>query len=185
MPQIAREFFHHPTGTLSTIRTRPWHFRDEALILGDAAHAIVPFHGQGMNCAFEDCGALNACLTRAGEDWDTALAEFEDERKPNADAIADLSLENYLEMRSSVRDARFQLQQELAWRLEERYPDRFIPRYSMVMFHRIPYAEAKRRGAIQDEILDALTASVHNLDHVDLVYADRLIEEKLADMNPP
>ena len=185
MPRLAREFFHHPTGKLSTIRTRPWHFRDEALILGDAAHAIVPFHGQGMNCAFEDCSALNDCLLRAGDDWDTALAEFEDERKPNADAIADLSLENYLEMRSSVRDPRFQLQKELAWRLEERYPDRFIPRYSMVMFHRIPYAEAKRRGAIQDEILDALTASIHDLDHVDYAHADRLIEKRLSDMKPP
>ena len=185
MPRLAREFFYHPTGRLSTIRTRPWHFRDEALILGDAAHAIVPFHGQGMNCAFEDCGALNDCLARSGDDWDTALAEFEDERKPNADAIADLSLENYLEMRSSVRDPRFRLQKELAWRLEERYPDSFIPRYSMVMFHRIPYAEAKRRGAIQDEILETLTASIHDLDHVDLAYADRLIEARLGDMNPP
>jgi kynurenine 3-monooxygenase len=138
-----------------------------------------------MNCAFEDCSALNDCLARSGEDWDTALAEFEDERKPNADAIADLSLENYLEMRSSVRDPRFQLQKKLAWRLEDRYPDRFIPRYSMVMFHRIPYAEAKRRGVIQEEILESLTEDLNSLEEVDYACAERLIEERLSDMTPP
>lgn len=180
MPRIKEEFFSHPTGRLSTIRATPWHFQDRALIVGDAAHAIVPFHGQGMNCAFEDCSAFHQCLARFGEDWDSVFAEFEAMRKPNADAIADLSLENYVEMRSTVRDPRFQLKKELAWRLEDRHPDRFIPRYSMVMFHRIPYAEAKRRGVIQDEILGMLTEDIHDLDKVDYACADRLVEERLG-----
>lgn len=179
MPTLSEDFFNNPTGSLSTIRTRPWHYRGEALILGDAAHAIVPFHGQGMNCAFEDCSALIECLDRWGEDWGTVFPEFEALRRPNADAIADLSLENYIEMRSAVRDPKFQLKKELAWRLEDRHPEIFIPRYSMVMFHRTPYIEAKRRGRIQNEILESLTADVQSVDEVDYAYADELIKEKL------
>jgi 2-polyprenyl-6-methoxyphenol hydroxylase and related FAD-dependent oxidoreductases len=185
MPHLAEEFFNHPTGRLSTIRTTPWHYRGEGLILGDAAHAIVPFHGQGMNCAFEDCSALNECLTRLGEDWETVFAEFEAKRAPNAEAIADLSLENYIEMRSTVRDPNFQLKKELAWRLEECYPDRFIPRYSMVMFHRTPYAEAKRCGVIQNQILETLLSGIHSLNEVDYTYADHLIKEKLGELGCP
>jgi kynurenine 3-monooxygenase len=180
MPRLAQEFFTNPTGRLSTLRVAPWHCRDDALILGDAAHAIVPFHGQGMNCAFEDCSAFDQCLARHGEAWEQVFAALEDLRRPDADAIADLSLENYVEMRSTVRDSRFQLKKELAWRLEDRHPERFIPRYSMVMFHDIPYAEAQRRGRIQDEILTTLTDRAHTLEDVDYAVADRLIEERLG-----
>jgi kynurenine 3-monooxygenase len=180
MPNLAEDFFDRPTGTLSTIRTSPWHYRGEALVLGDAAHAMVPFHAQGMNCAFEDCSVLHQCLTRLGEDWEAVFSEFEALRKPNAEAVADLSLENYLEMRNTVRDPKFLLKKQLAWRLEDRHPHSFIPRYSMVMFHRIPYAEAKCRGVLQEEILDALLAGVHSLDRVDYAYADQLIKEKLG-----
>ena len=91
-----------------------------------------------MNCAFEDCSALDACLKRWPDDWAQAFAEFETLRKPHAEAIADLSIENYLEMRNTVRDPKYQLKKALAFRLEDRHPERFIPRYSMVMFHRIP-----------------------------------------------
>ena len=185
MAHLADEFFAHPTGGLSTIRTTPWHYGGAAVILGDAAHAIVPFHGQGMNCAFEDCSTLNACMERYGEDWAAVFAEFERLRKPNAEAIADLSLENYVEMRSTVRDPKFQLKKELAWRIEERHPHRFIPRYSMVMFHRLPYAEAKRRGAVQEEILEALTAGITDLDQIDYAYADRLVSERLTELAEP
>jgi kynurenine 3-monooxygenase len=183
MPHLAAEFFRHPTGRLGTLRTRPWQVCDRALILGDAAHAVVPFHGQGMNCAFEDCSALDACLERWPDDWAQAFTEFESLRKPNAEALADLSIENYLEMRSTVRDPKYQLKKALAFRLEDRHPERFIPRYSMVMFHRIPYAEAKRRGVIQDQILEVLTAPGGDLDGVDYGYADRLIAERLDEIS--
>lgn len=179
MPRLTEEFFTHPTGRLTTLRTRPWHYRDRGLILGDAAHAVVPFHGQGMNCAFEDCGALAACLDEWPDDWGRAFAEFETLRKPNAEALADLSLENYLEMRSTVRDPRYQLKKALAFRLEDRHPDRFIPRYSMVMFHRIPYAEARRRGVIAEQILASLTVGIDDLEEVDFGEADRLVTERL------
>jgi kynurenine 3-monooxygenase len=182
MPRLAEDFFRNPTGHLETIRCEPWSFEDHALVLGDAAHAIVPFHGQGMNAAFEDCSAFDRCLKDSDRPWNEVFAEFEKRRRPNTGAIADMALENYVEMRSTVREPRFQLKKDLSFRLEERHPGRFIPRYSMVMFHTIPYAEAKRRGAIQEEILDELTSGAETLDEVDLARADRLIAERLGNL---
>jgi kynurenine 3-monooxygenase len=182
MPRLGEDFFGNPTGHLETIRCEPWSFEDHALVLGDAAHAIVPFHGQGMNAAFEDCSAFDRCLRESAPNrpWNEVFAEFEKRRRPNTDAIADMALENYVEMRSTVREPKFQLKKDLSFRLEERHPGRFIPRYSMVMFHTIPYAEAKRRGAIQEEILDELTNRATSLDEVDLARADRLVTERLG-----
>jgi len=181
MPRLVEEFFANPTGHLETIRCAPWSFEDQALVLGDAAHAIVPFHGQGMNAAFEDCSAFDRCLEESADrPWNAIFEDFEGLRRPNTDAIADMALENYVEMRATVREPKFQLKKDLSFRLEERHPGRFIPRYSMVMFHTIPYAEAKRRGAIQEEILDALTDGAASVDDVDLARADRLIAERLA-----
>lgn len=181
LPDLVDDFFGNPTGHLETIRCRPWHFDDQALILGDAAHAIVPFHGQGMNAAYEDCDELDRLLDRPDRPWKELFAEFEDIRRPNTDAIADMALENYVEMRSTVREPLFQLKKELSFRLEERHPGRFVPRYSMVMFHRIPYAEAKRRGEIQDAILDDLTRKARSVGNVDFGLADRLIAERLSE----
>lgn len=172
-------FFENPTGMLGTIRCLPWRYLGDAVLIGDAAHAIVPFHGQGMNAGFEDCVALSECIERHGDDWNTAFAEFEEIRKPNADAIADMALENYIEMRDSVRDPKFLLKKALAWKLEELYPDAFVPRYSMVMFHLLPYAEAYRRGQIQAGILEELTKSAKTIEDVDLARAKRLIAKRI------
>ena len=180
MPRLVEDFFGNPTGHLETIRCEPWSFEDHALVLGDAAHAIVPFHGQGMNAAFEDCSAFDRCLENPNRPWSEVFADFEGLRRPNTDAIADMALENYVEMRSTVREPKFQLKKDLSFRLEERHPGRFVPRYSMVMFHTIPYAEAKRRGAIQEEILDELTSKATAVEEVDLAHADRLIAEQLG-----
>lgn len=179
LANLAGSFRDNPTGNLGTIRCFPWHYRGDALLIGDAAHAIVPFHGQGMNAGFEDCVALDGCIERHGADWNNVFAEFEAERRPNVEAIADMALENYVEMRDSVRDPKFLLRKELTWKLEELYPDSFIPRYSMVMFHRMPYAEAYRRGIIQAEILEELTASAETVDEVDFARAKRLIEKRI------
>jgi kynurenine 3-monooxygenase len=179
MPRLVEDFFGNPAGHLETIRCSPWSFEDQALVLGDAAHPIVPFHGQGMNAAFEDCSAFDQCLENPDRPWSEIFAEFEQRRRPNADAIADMALENYVEMRSTVREPNFQLKKDLSFRLEERHPGRFIPRYSMVMFHTIPYAEARRRGAIQEKILDELTSRAASADDVDFSRADRLIAERL------
>jgi kynurenine 3-monooxygenase len=181
MPRLGEEFFENPTGHLETIRCEPWSFEDQAIVLGDAAHAIVPFHGQGMNAAFEDCSAFDRCLVNPDRPWDEIFAQFEARRRPDTNAIADMALENYVEMRSTVREPKFQLKKDLSFRLEERHPGRFIPRYSMVMFSTIPYAEAKRRGAIQEEILDELTSRAAGLDEVVLARADRLIAERLGE----
>lgn len=180
MPRLGEDFFENPTGHLETIRCEPWSFEDHALVLGDAAHAIVPFHGQGMNAAFEDCSAFDRCLGDPDRPWNEIFTQFEERRRPDTDAIADMALENYVEMRSTVREPKFQLKKDLSFRLEERHPGRFIPRYSMVMFHTIPYAEAKRRGAIQEEILEELTSTAASLDEVDLARADRLIARQLG-----
>jgi len=156
MPDLVHEFIHHPLGQLGTVHSAPWHIAGRVLLLGDAAHAIFPFHGQGMNAAFEDCLVFDDLL---GEHEDMAhlFDAFERQRRPNAEAIAQMSLENYAEMRATVLDPTFKRHQELALELEARFPDRFIRRYSMVMFHpEIPYAEALRRGAVQADIIAAI-----------------------------
>jgi kynurenine 3-monooxygenase len=180
MPDALAEFSAHPVGFLGTVAALPWHSRTQVTLIGDAAHAMVPFHGQGMNCCFEDCIEFDACIARYAS-WETGFAEFGAARKPNTDAIAAMALENYMEMRESVADPSFQLQQALSLELERRFPQRFIPRYSMVMFHHeIPYLTAQRRGAVQTEILSDLTrGAVDTLSQVDFERAEREINSRL------
>jgi len=158
IPDFDAQFAHNPRGQLATLHCWPWHVQ-RALLIGDAAHAIVPFHGQGLNCGFEDC-LLLADLLAGREDALEACAEFERARRPNTDAIAIMALENYEEMRSTVLAPDYATRKQLALDLELHFPRRFVPRYAMVMFHaEIPYAEALRRGALQEDILDALLAA--------------------------
>jgi kynurenine 3-monooxygenase len=176
-------FFANPTGALGTVRCHPWHLDGRVVLLGDAAHAIVPFHGQGMNCAFEDCLELDACYEESGGDWARVFELFSARRKPNADAIADMALENYVEMRDSVRDPGFLLRQNVAFQLERRFPGRFARRYGLVMFRDdVPYAEAQQRGRIQEHILQELTAGIDDPAAVDYDHAGRLIEQRLASL---
>jgi kynurenine 3-monooxygenase len=157
IPDLEQQFATHPQGRLATLYCEHWHV-GRALLLGDAAHAIVPFHGQGLNCGFEDCVLLDELLAVTA-DTPLALAEFERRRRVDTDAIAAMALENYLEMRDGVRDPGFVRRRALAAELERAFPGRFIPRYSMVMFHpEIPYAAARRRGALQEWMLDELLA---------------------------
>jgi kynurenine 3-monooxygenase len=181
MPNALAEFSAHPVGFLGTVSANAWHAQGQAALIGDAAHAMVPFHGQGMNCCFEDCIEFDACVARHTS-WETVFAEFGAARKPNTDAIAAMALENYMEMRESVADPKFQLQQALSLELERRYPRRFIPRYSMVMFHHeIPYLTAQQRGAAQSEILSDLTrGTVNALSEVDFRRAEFEINSRLS-----
>jgi len=143
MPDLTREFFEHPQGSLGTVYTRGWHLDGEVLLLGDAAHAIVPFHGQGMNCAFEDCAELIRLMDQH-HGWAGLFEAFEHERRPNTDAIAQMALENYREMRETVLDPEYRRRKKEAEEREKRDPN-VIPRYSAVMFHpEIPYAAAAR-----------------------------------------
>ncbi len=183
MPDAVAQFNRNPTGGMVTVYCEPWRVGGRFLLIGDAAHSIVPFHGQGMNAAFEDCYEFDRCLaenrTPGVRGWERVFAEFEKRRKPNADAIAAMALENYVEMRDTVRDPRFHLKKQLAWELEERFPDTFVPRYSLVMFRHVPYAEAKRRGVIQQQILEDLLGSDDSLANVDYERAAALIRSRL------
>ena len=145
MPDLTREFFEHPQGSLGTVYTRGWHLNGDVLLLGDAAHAIVPFHGQGMNCAFEDCAELMRLMDEH-HGWHGLFEAFEHERRPNTDAIAQMALENYQEMREAVLDPEYRRKKKEAEELEKKDPN-FIPRYSMVMFQpEIAYREALSRS---------------------------------------
>jgi kynurenine 3-monooxygenase len=180
LPALEREYHEHPVGRLGTLTCRSWSHGGRILLLGDAAHAIVPFHGQGMNAAFEDCLELDALIAAHGRDWLRVCASFESNRAGNAAAIAAMALENYREMRDDVRSAAFKLKAELAFELERRHPRQFIPRYSMVMFHpEISYAEAQRRGAVQAELLEQLSRNARTLADVDFQRAATLIAEQL------
>ncbi len=184
MPDCVEEFGANPVGFLGTVSVSPWHTAGTALLIGDAAHAMVPFHGQGMNCCFEDCVELDAILARE-HSREAAFAEFYAVRKPNTDAISAMALENYLEMRERVVDPKFQLQQALSLELERRYPRRFIPRYSMVMFHHeIPYRTALERGRLQAGILASLTeGAAQTIGDIDFNAAQAQILEKLAPLD--
>lgn len=139
MPSLTRDFFEHPQGSLGTVYTRGWHLGSEVLLLGDAAHAIVPFHGQGMNCAFEDCAELVRLMDQH-HGWAGLFEAFEHERRPNTDAIAKMAIENYLEMRSAVLDPEYRRRKQEEDELAKRDPN-FISRYAKVMFHpEIPYS---------------------------------------------
>jgi len=180
IPNLVDDMLNHPLGVLGTVRCRHWHDRGNVLLLGDAAHAIVPFHGQGMNLAFEDCVLLDHIVTELGSDWSNVFARFEAEQLANANAIADMALDNYVEMRDTVRDPKFALRKELAFELERRLPERFIPRYSMVMFHEdIPYLTAQRRGEVQKALLEEFTASAATLADVDIEAAAQAVTRRL------
>src|SRR5690606_21571052 len=183
MPDFDADFARNPVGVLATLYLDRWHLDGRALLIGDAAHAMVPFHGQGMNCAFEDAVELAGLLEENGTDMAATFAEFERRRRPNAEAIMAMALENYVEMRDSVADPEFLLRRELGRLLAERHPERFMPRYAMVTFTRMPYARAFARGAAQDAILRELTTGRHHVDEVDLAEADRLVGERLAPLS--
>ncbi|MEZ5409953.1 MAG: NAD(P)/FAD-dependent oxidoreductase [Acidimicrobiales bacterium] len=176
IPDLVDQFLAHPTGKLATIRTTGWSAGDAAVLVGDAAHAIVPFHGQGMNLAFESCRILDRLLRERPDDLAGAFRAFEASRRPNAEAIAEEALDNYVEMRAGVVDPRYLLQRELALELERRYPDRMADRYGMIMFTTMPYAAARERSERQQEVLDALTVGISRLDQVDFSRAAELVD---------
>ena len=177
MPDLAENFFANPTGSMVTIKCSPWHAEGRALLLGDAAHAIVPFFGQGINCGFEDCTTLLELLDQQREDadWERLFADFEAARKSNTDAIADLALENFVEMRDRVADPRFLFRKKVELALEAKFPKLFVPKYAMVTFHRIPYSTALQRGEVQDRVLTELCDGVERVEDIDWRKADNLI----------
>jgi kynurenine 3-monooxygenase len=153
MPTLLEDFRENPTGSLVTIRCAPWYYRDKVCLVGDAAHAVVPFYGQGMNAAFEDCVVLDKCLEEFPENRDRAFAEYFRRRKENADALADLAIGNFIEMRDKTASRTFRAKKKLDHALEAALPGIYLPLYTMVTFTRMPYAKAAKRAQIQDALV--------------------------------
>ncbi len=168
MPTLVEDFFHNPTGNLGTIKCFPWNAGGKGLLLGDSAHAMVPFYGQGMNCAFEDVRVLDQLIDKHGTDWEAVYEEYGQARKVNADAICDMAQENFYEMRDAVADPVFVRKRELETKLEQTYPD-YFSKYSMVTFREdLPYEVAQDKGNAQDKLLMEICASVKSSDDLDL-----------------
>ncbi len=175
VPDLTDQYFANPIGRLSTIRNTGWSVGADAVLVGDAAHAIVPFHGQGMNLGMESCRVLDRIIREHPDDLALAFTKYEADRKPDADAIADMALENYLEMRAGVVDPAYLIKRELALELERRFPDKIAARYGMVMFTTMRYAEVKKRALLQAEIFAELTDGVADLSAVDFERAAELV----------
>lgn len=179
MPTFDADWSAHPVGQLATLYLDRWHLDGRAVLLGDAAHAIVPFHGQGMNCGFEDATELATLLAADSGDPASVFAEFERRRKPNADAIAAMSLANYVEMRDGVADPHYLLKRELAAALTDRAAGHFMSRYRMVSFTSIPYATCVARDREQAALMESILAGHETLDGVDLAAAAAHLRQAL------
>lgn len=184
----------NPVGEMWTVKSAPWYVGGKALIMGDAAHGIVPFFGQGMNCGFEDCTVLGECLDQVlrGRDgdveavpWEQLFAQFFQLRKENTDSIADMAVENFVEMRDKVGDPRFLLEKSVEKILQKEFPGEYISRYALVTFSSVPYKLALDAGEIEQEILTELCMGIQSADEVDLVRAKSLIDTRLAHLLKP
>lgn len=169
MPTLIEDFFTNPTSSLVTVRCFPWVKGDKIALMGDAAHAVVPFYGQGMNCSFEDCVVMDDCIEQYGSDWKKIFATYQDLRKTNADAIADLALQNFIEMRDLVGQPDFLQKKHIEHDLVELYPNEFKSQYELVTFTQVPYRKALEQGAINDRILETIMhtgVDVHDKEQV-------------------
>jgi kynurenine 3-monooxygenase len=179
IPNLEKEFFTNPTSSLMTVRCYPWRYQDKFLMVGDSAHGIVPFYGQGMNCGFEDCVVLDKMMEKYGEDWDTIFEEFQKSRKPDSDAIAQLALDNFVEMRDRVGKPSFLLQKKIENWFSEKHPDKWIPLYTMVTYSpHIRYSEAYREGQKQESIMQ----QVMNIPDIENKWNTPEVEEKIISL---
>lgn len=178
MPDYINEFFTNPTSSLVTVKCFPWVREDKFALIGDAAHAVVPFFGQGMNCGFEDCRILDELIEKNGENWKTILLQYQTLRKPDADAIADLAVNNFIEMRERTADPKFLLQKKIEAKLHEKYPDKWIPAYSQVTFSpQIRYSEALARGNKQEAIMQ----EVMKMPDIEIKWESEEVEKMILD----
>jgi kynurenine 3-monooxygenase len=178
IPNLVEDFFKNPTSTLVTVKCFPWTFEDKVALIGDACHAIVPFYGHGMNAGFEDITILNQMMQKYGDDWDAIFKEYEKSRKPNADAVAELSYRNFLEMSTKTADDKFHLQKKIEKRFSEKYPDKWLPLYSRVTFTYRPYSEALAMGDMQKAIMD----EVMKTPGIETTWDSPEIEEKILEL---
>jgi kynurenine 3-monooxygenase len=165
MPTLLHDFFHNPTASLITTHIFPWHYKDKSALIGDAAHAIVPFYGQGMNAGFEDCTTVSRLMDKYNEDWATILKVYEQVRKPNGDAVARLALQNFVEMRDKVADQQFLERKKIEKELGRRYPEQFVSVYEMVSFSHTPYKTALQCIHAQDKLLEHIMTEGNYFDN--------------------
>lgn len=180
MPTLEDDFFNNPTGSLMTVRCFPWIWNNKMMMIGDAAHAIVPFYGQGMNCGFEDCVELDALIKKHDHRWDKIMPEYQEQRKPNSDAIADLALANFIEMRDLVGHPDFLLRKKIEAKFSERHPDKWTPLYTMVTFSELPYSTALREGKKQESIMDKVMTTPDIENKWDTPEIENLILQMLS-----
>lgn len=166
MPTLLDDFFSNPTSSLVTVKCYPWTFDSRLALIGDAAHAIVPFYGQGMNCGFEDCVVLNELIDKHKENWPAILDEYQFLRKPDGDAVADLAIGNFVEMRDKTADPKFLLQKKIEAWFSEKHPDKWIPQYTMVTYRPdIRYSTALKQGLRNDEIMQDVMNSIPGIEN--------------------
>lgn len=186
MPNLVTEFFANPVGHMSTIKCSPWYYRDECLLIGDAAHGIIPFFGQGMNSAFEDCRILDELLDQYNDDWGRVMPVFYGQRKINTDAVAQMSIDNYHEIHSDVRNPMFILQKQVERQLMSRYPDRYVSKHVLVMFSNTPYARAMAHGTLQSQFLNQICSAITDVKELNWQKIDELMgdyDKKLTKIN--
>lgn len=175
IPNLTEDFFANPTSTLVTMKCFPWTFKDKVALIGDASHAIVPFYGQGMNAGFEDISILNEMMNQYGDDWKTIFSEYEKSRKPNADAIAELSYRNFMEMSSKTADDKFLLQKKIEKHFAELHPEKWLPLYDRVTFSHRPYTEALAIGDFQNAIMEKIL----QIENIENIWDSEDIEHKI------
>lgn len=181
MPTLTEDYFSNPTASLVTVKCFPWIRENAFALIGDAAHAIVPFFGQGMNCGFEDCSVLNELMEQFNDDWDQILPAYQHLRKPDGDAIADLALNNFIEMRDKVADRVFLLQKKIEAQFSNNYPDKWTPAYSLVTFSKnVRYSEALSRGLYQQGIMDEIMTMPNIEENWNSIDVENKILEKLT-----
>jgi kynurenine 3-monooxygenase len=178
MPELIDDFNNHPTSSLMMVKAWPWHHQDQVALVGDAAHAIVPFYGQGMNCGFEDCFELDQLLNQYQDDWKKVLPLYSAQRKPNGDAVLELALRNYIEMRDKTADTRFLLQKKIEGWFSQLHPDKWIPLYSQVSFTNIPYSQALKNGEKQDVIM----SQVLDMENIEEIWNSPAVENKILSL---
>ena len=178
IPKLAEDFFKNPTSTLVTMKCYPWTFEDKVALIGDACHAIVPFYGQGMNAGFEDITVLQEMILNYDDDWKTIFSEYQKSRKPNADAIAELSYRNFMEMSSKTADDKFLLQKKIEKLFSDKYPEKWIPLYSRVTFSDRPYSEALAIGDYQNEIMQ----EVLKIENIESIWESEIVENKILEL---
>lgn len=176
---LERTFFENPTGKLVTVRCSKWHHQDKFLMMGDASHAIVPFFGQGMNSGFEDVSVFGELLEKRGSIDEKLFEEFFRHRLKDTNAIAQMALENFIEMRDHVGNKQFLMKKKVEHLLHERFPDDYVSRYQQVTFSRVPYSKALQEGLVKDQILDTLCKNLEKVENLDYQLAEQLIHKNL------